>query len=99
MSRSHWIGQNMSECALDGFHLYVVNNIEAKCRTYCFVGLFILITRVINCDKSGRNHDCCEINAINVCRESPGECDGMRRLETAAGEHVHTRQLLNATLT
>jgi hypothetical protein len=33
MSRLHQIRQNMSERVLDGFRLYVVNNIEAKCRT------------------------------------------------------------------
>ena len=72
MRRSHWIRQNMSECVLDGFHLYVVNNIKAKCRTCCFVGLSLLITCMINCGKFGRSHACCETNAINVCKEASG---------------------------
>jgi hypothetical protein len=69
----------MSECVLDGFHLYVVNNIKAKCRTNCLLGLFTLVTCMIDCEKPGCNHACGETNAINVCREAPGERGGERR--------------------
>ena len=99
MRRSHWIRQNMSECVLDGFHLYVVNNIKAKCRTCCFVGLSLLITCMINCGKSGRNHAYCKTNAINVCKEASGECGSGRRLEIVTWEYMHMRQLLNDILT
>jgi hypothetical protein len=98
MSRSHWIRQNMSECVLDGFHLYVVNNIKAKCRTYCLVGLFTLISCMIHCDKPGCNHACSEVNTTNVCKEASGKYGSERRLEILTWDHIHMRQLLNDIL-